>query len=217
MNHKGLLIVISGFSGVGKGTMIKKLIDNYDKYALSVSMTTREPRLGEEHGREYFFATKEEFRDKILQDGFIEYAEYCDNYYGTPRDYVFSVLEQGKNVILEIETQGARKVKEKFPETVLLFVMPPSVEVLRKRLIGRGTENKEIIQKRLSKAAEEAVGIEDYDYIIVNDDLDSSVERLHVLIEKSHEGLQEAYRPSNYRQLIEKCRAELNALAKGEK
>ena len=217
MNHKGLLIVISGFSGAGKGTLVKKLIDEYERYALSVSMTTRAPRVGEQHGREYFFVTKEEFEAKIQQEGLIEYANYCGNYYGTPKDYVMSMLEQGKNVILEIEIQGAMKIKERFPEAVLLFVMTPSVAELERRLIGRGTESEEVIRTRLSRAREEAVGIEDYDYIIVNDDLDSCVKELHQLMEKSHEGIQTSHHPSNYKELIEKSREELKALAKGEK
>ena len=217
MKHKGLLIVISGFSGAGKGTLVKKLTGEYEDYALSISMTTRDPRPGEEHGREYFFAEKEEFEEKISKDGFIEYAGYCGNYYGTPKDYVLSMLEQGKNVILEIEIQGAMKVKEKFPEAVLLFVMTPSVGELKSRLIGRGTESEEVILKRLSRAAEEAVGIEDYDYVIVNDDLDTCVKELHELMKKSCEGIQESHHPSHYKELIENCRAELKALAIGEK
>lgn len=217
MNHKGLLIVISGFSGAGKGTLVKKLTSEYQNYALSVSMTTRNPREGEEHGREYFFVSKEEFEEKIQQEGLIEYANYCGNYYGTPKDYVVSMLEAGKNVILEIEIQGAMKIKEKFPQAVLLFVMSPSVAELKRRLIGRGTESQEVIEKRLFRAKEEAVGIEEYDYIIVNDDLDTCVKELHQLVEESYEGLQTSHHPSNYKELIEKSREELKALAKGEK
>lgn len=217
MNHKGLLIVISGFSGAGKGTLVKKLTSEYQNYALSVSMTTRNPREGEEHGREYFFVSKEEFEEKIQQEGLIEYANYCGNYYGTPKDYVVSMLEAGKNVILEIEIQGAMKIKEKFPQAVLLFVMSPSVAELKRRLIGRGTESQEVIEKRLFRAKEEAVGIEEYDYIIVNDDLDTCVKELHQLVEESYEGIQTSHHPSNYKELIEKSREELKALAKGEK
>lgn len=217
MSHKGLLIVISGFSGAGKGTLVKKLIEEYGDYALSISMTTRSPRPGEEHGREYFFVTKEEFEDKIAKDGFIEYAAYCENYYGTPKDYVVSCLEQGKNVILEIEIQGAMKIKERFPQAVLLFVMTPSVEELRRRLLGRGTETEEVIMKRLYRAAQESEGIESYDYIIVNDDLDTCVKELHELMEKSRDKMQASHHPENYKELIENCRNELSALVKGEK
>lgn len=186
MKREGVLVVISGFSGAGKGTLMKNLLKKYDNYALSISMTTRKPREGEQDGREYFFATKEEFEDKIKNDGLIEYACYCDNYYGTPKDYVQKMLADGKDVILEIEIQGAMKVKEKFPQTLLLFVMPPSAEELKKRLVGRGTETEEVIAKRLHRAAEESLGIESYDYIVINDDLDECTERLHAIIDAAH-------------------------------
>ena len=217
MNHRGLLIVISGFSGAGKGTLMKKLIDNYDQYALSISMTTRAPREGEVDGREYFFSTREQFEDKIKQGGFIEHAQYCGNYYGTPKDYVEEQLEAGKDVILEIEIQGAMKVKEQFPDAVLLFVMPPSIAVLHQRLIGRGTETEDVIVERLQRAEEEAVGIEEYDYIIINDDLDTCVRELHELLSKTHEEIQKQYNPENYEELIKDIRTELTSLVKGEK
>lgn len=217
MKHKGLLIVISGFSGAGKGTLMKKLMENYNQYALSISMTTRAPREGEVDGREYFFATREQFEDKIKQGGFIEYAQYCGNYYGTPKDYVEKQLEEGKDVILEIEIQGAMKVKEQFPDAVLLFVMPPSGEVLHQRLVGRGTETEDVILERLQRAEEEAVGIEEYDYIIVNDDLDICMKELHELLDKTHEEIQTQYHPKNYKELIENIRVELKSLVKGEK
>lgn len=217
MKHKGLLIVISGFSGAGKGTLMKKLVEDYEQYALSVSMTTRAPREGEMHGREYFFATREEFENKLKQGGFIEHATYCDNYYGTPKDYVEEQLEAGKDVILEIEIQGAMKIKEKFPDAVLLFVMPPSIAVLYQRLVGRGTETEEVIMQRLRRAKEEAVGIEEYDYIVINDDLEICVRELHELLNKTHEAYQEQYHPRNFKELIENIRAELDSLVKGEK
>ena len=217
MNHKGLLIVISGFSGAGKGTLMKKLIEDYDQYALSISMTTRLPREGEVDGREYFFATREQFEDKIKQGGFIEYAQYCGNYYGTPKDYVEEQLEAGKDVILEIEIQGAMKVKEQFPDAILLFVMPPSIAILHQRLIGRGTETEEVIAERLQRAEEEAVGIESYDYIIINDDLDACVKELHELLTKTHEAIEAQYNPENHKELIENIRTELKSLVKGEK
>ena len=217
MNHKGLLIVISGFSGAGKGTLMKKLLEDYQQYALSISMTTRAPREGEVDGREYFFSTREQFEDKIKQNGFIEHAQYCGNYYGTPKDYVEEQLEAGKDVILEIEIQGAMKVKEQFPDAVLLFVMPPSIALLHQRLVGRGTETEEVIVERLQRAEEEAVGIEDYDYIIINDDLDTCVKELHELLTKTHEAIQEQYNPENYKELIENIRTELKSLVKGEK
>ena len=150
---KGVLAVVSGFSGAGKGTVMKKLLESFDDYALSVSVTTRKPRPGEVDGKDYFFRTKEEVEEMIAQDQLLEYARYVDNYYGTPRSYVEEKLSEGKNVILEIEIQGAMKIKEKIPEAVLIFVTPPSVDELRRRLEGRGTETQEVIESRLSRAA----------------------------------------------------------------
>ena len=186
MAEKGILVVVSGFSGAGKGTLIKKLMEKYDNYALSISATTRNPRPGEEHGREYFFHTKKEFEELILQDALIEYAKYVDNYYGTPKAYVEKQLNGGKDVILEIEIQGALKIKAKFPETVLIFITTPSAEELKKRLMHRGTESDEVIMKRLERASLEAVGVEAYDYILVNDDLDKTVKHLNYLIQDQH-------------------------------
>lgn len=186
MNRKGILVVVSGFSGAGKGTLMKALLSSYDNYALSVSATTRKPREGEENGREYFFLEKDQFEYMIEKDELIEYAKYVDNYYGTPKDYVFKQMEEGKDVILEIEIQGALKVKKKFPETLLLFVMPPSAEELRRRLVGRGTESLDVIDARLHRAVEEASGIEAYDYILINDHIDICVEEMHRLIQAQH-------------------------------
>lgn len=205
MKRKGIVIVVSGFSGAGKGTLMKQLVHSYDNYALSVSMTTRAPRPGEEEGKEYFFVSREEFEKTITQDGLIEYASYCDNYYGTPRDYVEKQLEKGRDVILEIEIQGALKVKEKFPTALLLFVMPPSVEELKKRLMGRGTESIEVIEKRLKRASEEAEGIEEYEYIVINDRLEECVPRMHALIQAAHDA------PERNEEFIENMRKELEA------
>jgi guanylate kinase len=183
MNTRGILVVVSGFSGAGKGTLMKELLARYgEQYALSVSATTRKPREGEVDGREYFFLNTEEFEKKIAKDELIEYARYVNHYYGTPRDYVERQLEAGKDVILEIEIQGALKVKEKFPDTVLLFVTPPSVAELKRRLVGRGTETMEVIESRLQRAAEESEGMDQYDYLVVNDDLDACVEQVHTII-----------------------------------
>lgn len=217
MKSNGLLIVISGFSGAGKGTLMKRLIEDYDNYALSISMTTRAPRVGEADGREYFFTTREQFESRIREDGFIEYASYCENYYGTPRDYVEAQMAAGKDVILEIEIQGAMKIKEKYPDSVLLFVMPPSAETLYKRLTGRATESREVILKRLKRAAEEAVGIEAYDYIVVNDDLEECVQALHSLLQETHDEIAEKYRTQNQIEFIEEVRKQLQELVKGEK
>ena len=181
--NKGVLTVVSGFSGSGKGTIMKALLKKYDNYALSISATTRSPREGERNGREYFFKTKEEFQRLIEEDQLIEYAQYVENYYGTPREYVERCLDDGKDVILEVEVQGARKVKEKIPEAVLIFVTPPSAEELRARLVGRGTESMEVIESRLSRANEEAVVMPDYDYLLVNDDLEQCVEAMHGIIQ----------------------------------
>ena len=206
MKRKGILIVVSGFSGAGKGTLMKKLMEDYDNYALSISMTTRTPRPGEVDGREYFFVTREQFEEKIGQDGLIEYASYCGNYYGTPRAYVEQQLEAGKDVVLEIEIQGALKIKEKFPTALLLFVMPPSAKELRRRLAGRGTETQEIIDQRMHRAIEEAQGIEQYDYIVINDQLEECVKELHALIGAAHNT------PSRNEEFINNMREELKTI-----
>lgn len=179
---KGVLAVVSGFSGAGKGTVMKKLLESFDDYALSVSVTTRKPRPGEVDGKDYFFRTKEEVEEMIAQDQLLEYARYVDNYYGTPRSYVEEKLSEGKNVILEIEIQGALKIKEQFPETILLFVTPPSALILKERLTGRGTETEDVIRARLARAVDEADGCEVYDYLIVNDKLEDSVQEVHDII-----------------------------------
>ena len=156
---KGVLTVVSGFSGAGKGTVMKRLLEKYENYALSISVTTRKPREGERDGIEYFFRTREEVEAMIQEDQLLEHAEYVGNYYGTPRFYVEDMLSQGKNVILEIEIQGAMKIKEKIPEAVLVFVTPPTIEELRSRLTGRGTETADVIASRLRRAAEESEGM----------------------------------------------------------
>ncbi|WP_029233367.1 guanylate kinase [Butyrivibrio sp. VCB2006] len=186
MNRKGIIIVVSGFSGAGKGTIMKALTAKYDQYALSISATTRDPRPGEQNGREYFFVSNEEFEKLIAEDGLIEHAGYVNHYYGTPRKFVEDKLKAGIDVILEIEIQGALQVKKQYPEAVLLFVMPPSAAELEKRLRGRGTESDEVIRQRLSRAVEESVGIENYDYIVINDILDDAVERVHGIITAAH-------------------------------
>lgn len=203
MNEHGVLVVVSGFSGAGKGTIMKELLKRYDNYALSISATTRTPREGEEHGREYFFVTEEHFKEMIEQEELIEYAQYVNHYYGTPSRYVLGQMEKGKDVILEIEIQGALKVKERFPQSVLVFVMPPNAEELKRRLVGRGTESMEIINARLHRAAEEAEGMEKYDYILINDTLDTCVEELHRMIQVQHS------RVSNNRAFLAHIRKEL--------
>ncbi len=186
MNHQGILVVVSGFSGAGKGTLMKELLKRYDNYALSISATTRAPREGETDGKEYFFVTKEQFEKMRDERKLVEYAQYVNNYYGTPKEYVEQKMAEGKDVILEIEIQGALKVKKRFPDALLLFVTPPSAEELRRRLVGRGTETLEVINARLARAAEEASGMEAYDYLLINDDLDRCVEEMHQLIQLQH-------------------------------
>ena len=186
MNRKGILIVVSGFAGSGKGTLMKELLTQFDNYALSISATTRKPRGTEVDGKEYFFKTTEEFEKMIAQGELIEYANYVGNYYGTPKDYVEKQLMLGKDVILEIEIQGALKVKEQFPETLLLFVTPPNAKILKERLVGRGTETMDVIEQRMKRATEEAEGILSYDYILVNDDLQTCVMQMHHIIQSEH-------------------------------
>lgn len=210
MNRKGILIVLSGFSGAGKGSIVKRLLSDYDQYALSVSATTRSPRPGEEDGIAYFFKTKQEFEDMIAKDAFIEYARYVDNYYGTPKEYVQRQLDAGRDVILEIEIQGARKVKAQYPDTLMLFVVTPDAATLKERLTGRGTESPDVIHDRLKRAAEEAEGIEDYDYLVVNDNLDTCVAQVHALIESEH------CRISRNADYIKEMQQEMNCFLKGE-
>lgn len=195
MNRKGILVVVSGFSGSGKGTLMKALMEKYQQYALSISATTRQPRAGEVDGREYFFVSREAFQKMIEENALIEYAQYVENYYGTPREYVEKQLAAGRDVILEIEIQGALRIREQYPDALLLFVTPPSAEELKRRLIGRGTESEEVIEARLRRAVEEAKGVEAYDYIVVNDQLEACTERLHQLIEAQHSriGLQKDF------------------------
>ncbi len=187
MNDKGILIVVSGFSGAGKGTLMKRIMEKYDNYALSISATTRAPREGEVNGREYFFKTVDEFEKMIAQEELIEYAKYVSNYYGTPKAYILEQLEAGKDVILEIEIQGALKVRKKFPDTLLLFVTPPSAKELEHRLTMRGTETPEVIASRMARACEEAEFMDHYDYLVINDDLEECVEELHELIQREHQ------------------------------
>ena len=209
--HKGVLIVLSGFSGAGKGTLVKRLRETYDNYALSISMTTRAPRENEEDGVHYFFSTREQFEQKIAENGFIEYACYCENYYGTPKAYVEEQIAAGKDVILEIELQGALKVKEQFPDSLLLFVTPPSAEELERRLVGRGTESREVIDMRLARAYEESEGMEAYDYIVVNDELDRCVEEIHMLVDAARRV------PVRRSEFIKDIREELKVFSKGAK
>lgn len=183
MKKQGMLIVVSGFSGVGKGTAVKELIKK-PGYSLSISATTRQPRAGEEHGREYFFKTVEEFESLIAEDGFIEHARYVNNYYGTPRAFVEQQLAEGNNVILEIEVKGALQIKAQYPNAILIFISAASAEELKLRLTGRGTETEEVIEQRMKRAAEEALSIKDYDYFVINRNgqLEQCVEEIHNIV-----------------------------------
>ena len=207
---KGLLLVISGFSGAGKGTVMKRLLELHDEYSLSISATTRKPREGEADGREYFFKTVEEFEKMIAEDALIEHAQYVGNYYGTPKAYVEEQLDKGNNVILEIEIQGAMNIKRMFPDAVLMFITPPSAAELEKRFRGRGTEDEATIKARLSRAAEEAEGVEDYDYIVINDEVDLCVGRIHDIV------LSEKMKAKYNLGLINNIKEELKVYSKGE-
>lgn len=210
MNNEGLLIVISGFSGVGKGTAVKRLLEKYDSYALSISATTRNPRAGEVDGREYFFRTVSQFEQMIAENQLIEHACYVGNYYGTPREYVESQMKAGKSVILEIEIQGALNIRKQYPDAVLMFVVPPSAQVLRERLIGRGTESEDVIDARMKRAVEEAEGVEEYDYVVVNDVLEDCVDMIHGIV------CAEKQKIANNIKLINNIREDLNRFSKGE-
>lgn len=211
MNNKGLLIVLSGFSGAGKGTVVKSLLSNHNtEYCLSISATTRNPRPGEENGREYFFKTVKEFESMIDNNELIEYAKYVNNYYGTPKAYVESQLEAGKNVILEIEIQGALNIKKIYPEAVLIFITPPSAKELENRLRGRNTEDEATILARLSRAYDESEGLSNYDYVVINDKVEDCVERIVGIVSS------EKMKINNNIELINKVREELKAYSKGE-
>ncbi len=207
--QKGILVVFSGFSGSGKGTVMQELMRLYAKdYALSVSATTRQPRAQEEDGREYFFKTREEFEKMIEKNELIEYALYVENYYGTPKAYVEEQLAAGRDVILEIEIQGAKKIKEMFPDALLLFVAPKDARTLRERLILRGTESAEVIEARLCRAFEEALGMEAYDYLVINDELMECVKEVHSIIRSEHRKI------SRNQGFVEKIRDELKFFQK---
>ena len=193
MGNRGSLIVISGFSGVGKGTVVKRLVSDYG-YELSISATTRSPRTGEE------------FENLIDYGGFIEWTQYVENYYGTPRKFVEESLNQGKNIILEIEVMGAMKIKEQYPDALLIFISAPSIDSLRDRLRGRGTEAEDVILKRLKKATEESADMDKYDYIVINDDLEECIQTVNSVI------VGYACRTSNNQAYIKEIRDDLKGI-----
>ncbi len=182
MKKQGILLIISGPSGSGKGTIVGKLCEKND-FALSISATTRKPREHEENGVHYFFHTKEEFEQMRDRKELLEWAEFCGNYYGTPRNYVTEQLMQGKNVILEIEVQGALQVKKIYPEGVLVFMVPPNLEELGRRLTNRGTEDKETINMRLRRALEEMELVDEYDYLVINDTIEQATEDILTIVD----------------------------------
>lgn len=187
MQEKGLLIVLSGPSGVGKGTVRKEIFSQEDTaFEYSISMTTREPRQGEVNGVDYFFKTREEFEELIQQGKLLEYAEFVGNYYGTPVDYVQETLNRGKDVFLEIEVEGARQVREKFPDGLFIFLVPPSLSELKNRITTRGTESEDVINNRMSVAKEEIEMMHLYDYVVENDKVENAVERIKAIVIAEH-------------------------------
>ncbi|XFA99620.1 guanylate kinase [Candidatus Izemoplasma sp. B36] len=187
LNERGLLVIISGPSGVGKGTIRKALFNIADNnFCYSVSMTTRKPREGEIDGQDYFFVTREEFERRIKENGFLEYAEFVGEYYGTPMDYIEKQMELGKEVIVEVEVQGALQVKERIPEAVFVFIVPPSKKDLIERLENRGTDSKQKIKKRIEKAEREYSLAYKYDYIVVNDEVNNAADRIYAIIRAEH-------------------------------
>ena len=209
MMRKGLVTVLSGFSGAGKGTIMKHLLEEYpNRYNLSISATTRNKRIGEEDGREYFFKTRDEFEEMIKNNELLEYAEFSGNYYGTPKEYVNRLVDEGKDVLLEIEVNGALQVRKLFPDSVLLFVTPPSADALKSRLVGRKTESMEEIENRLSISSKESLLMGKYDYLIVNDEIDAAVKEVHDIIEC------EILRTGRNSAMIEKMQKELSLYKK---
>jgi guanylate kinase len=187
MQEKGLLIVLSGPSGVGKGTVRKEIFSQPDTaFEYSISMTTRKPREGEVHGVDYFFKSREEFEELITQGKLLEYAEYVGNYYGTPVDYVRETLDTGKDVFLEIEVKGASQVREKFPEGLFIFLMPPSLTELKNRIVTRGTETEDLINNRMLTAREEIEMMHLYDYVVENDRVELATDRIKAIVTAEH-------------------------------
>lgn len=182
----GKLFVVSGPSGTGKGTICKQLFEDRPNMISSVSMTTRNPREGEVDGINYFFVSKDEFENKIENDGLLEYARVFENYYGTPRKFVMDTLEKGNDVLLEIDVQGAMQVKEKYQDAIMVFIMPPSLEELKNRIVGRGTETEESIKRRLGEALNEIHMADKYDYMVVNDDLAEAVADFEKIVDAEH-------------------------------
>lgn len=207
--NKGKLLVISGFSGVGKGTVVNYLKEHDDNYKISVSVTTRNPRENEIDGMHYHFITNEQFEKMIEENKLLEYAGYVDHYYGTPKEFVERSLDQGNNVILEIETKGALQVKENKPDAILIFILPPSAEELKNRLVGRQTETEEVICERLKKAAEETDNIDKYDYYVLNDEVDKCAQHIENIKNNNPQSLDMDF--------VNQIKSEVLMFAKGDK
>lgn len=203
MSKRGMLIVLSGPSGVGKGTVRQAMLkDREQNFKYSVSMTTRQKRPGEVDGVDYYFRTKAEFEAEIDNDGMLEYAKYVDNYYGTPLRYVNETLNDGTDVFLEIEVNGAMQVRSKCPDGVFIFLTPPDLMALRDRIVKRGTDDEATIEKRLEKARGEIKMMQNYDYAVVNDKVDLAVHRIENIIESEHLRVPRVI--DNYRKMIKK-------------
>ena len=187
MKSKGILLVISAPSGCGKSTVVHRLMEKRSNIGFSVSATTRKPRTGEQDGKDYFFVTREKFDEMIAQDAFFEHAEYAGNCYGTPKEPVIKSLQEGRDIILEIDVQGAFQVKKKLPEALLIFIMPPSFEELERRLVSRGTDSPEVIKVRLETAKKECLVKDSFDHIVINDEVEKAVERIEKLIDNYRE------------------------------
>lgn len=200
---KGLLFVVSGPSGAGKGTICKKLLEKID-IELSVSMTTRKPRPGEIEGKNYFFVSEEEFQRVLAEDGFLEYAQVYGNCYGTPKSIVMEKLEQGKDVVLEIDIQGALKIRNSYPKGVFIFILPPSMAELRKRITGRGSETEDDINLRLGETLREVSYIDKYNYCVVNGELNEAVSRVAAIVKAEHSRVSE-----DIYELIERYKEEI--------
>ncbi|MFD1038042.1 guanylate kinase [Virgibacillus byunsanensis] len=186
IEEKGILFILSGPSGVGKGTVRKELFEQDTDLRYSISMTTRDIRTGETDGIDYFYKSKSEFESLIEKGQLLEYAQYVNNYYGTPREYVERTLAEGHDVFLEIEVKGALQVKENFPEGVFIFLFPPSLEELKNRILSRGTETQDLVLNRLKEARNEIEMMDAYDYVVVNDHVDHAVEKIQSIIQSEH-------------------------------
>lgn len=207
--EKGKLLIVSGFSGVGKGTVVKHIMDKYPDYRLSVSVTTRGPRENEINGVHYHFISNEKFEDMVSKNQLLEHAGYVDNYYGTPREFVETNIENGNNVILEIETKGALQIKKDKPEAIMIFVLPPDADTLKDRLIGRNTETEEVINKRLAKAAEETDVLDNYEYFVINDIVETCAANIDKIVKNNNPELADS-------DCVEKIKKDIMKFSKGE-